>query len=211
MPTPSELNKIKAAVADAAAALLARDTNADLTAEELAEELAESMIDSMVETYEAIQAKSYNLVVVASFKEPDGHVHTAAVGPLSTRAQQRARDVGERFAWDYKTRKGTGRYTLVPLVRNPNEAWDTARAQGLVEFEHHLLSVIPGETPGYEPMRFDLTEPERARISAEAQWQMDPGLLARLGPGCTCGLDTSLLKEQGKYFLCPRHPEENRD
>jgi len=122
------MKKIKAAVASAAAALLARDSNEDVTAESLAEELASSMIESMVSAYEEIQAKSYNLVVLGHFRLSETESYAAAVGPLSTRAVQRARDMGEHFAWDYKTRKGTGKYTLVPLVRTANEAWDEARA-----------------------------------------------------------------------------------
>lgn len=166
--TPSELSKVAQRVAD----LLARESNVDLTAEELATEIAASA----VEVYEEIQAKSYNLVVVASFKLPDGAVHTAAVGPLSTRAKQRARDLGARFAWDYKTRRGDGKYSLVPLVRNPNEAWDEARAQQVEKI-------------------IEVTRPSLS---------LDP-----YGPACTCGLDTTLLQEQGKYFLCPRHSEES--
>jgi hypothetical protein len=177
VPTPGELNKIKSAVAKAAADLLARDDNAEKSAEDIALEISEAVTEAVVTTYEEIQAKSYNLVVVASFKLPDGTVHTAAVGPLSTRAKQRAREFGERFAWDYKTRTGTGMYSLVPLIRNPAEAWDEARAQEI----HALMPAVL-----------------RGALSS------DP-----FGPACTCGLDTSLLQEQGKYFLCPRHPEES--
>jgi hypothetical protein len=179
--TPGELNKIKSAVAKAAADLLARNSNEETTAESLAEELADMVAETVVEAYEEIQAKSYNLVVVAQFELNGNHRYTAAVGPLSTRAQQRARDVGERFAWDYKTRKGTGRYTLMPLIRNPSEAWDEARA-----LEAHTLEYIEART-------------DRGSLSS------DP-----FGPACTCGLDTALLQEQGKYFQCPRHPEEEK-
>lgn len=177
MPTPGELNKIKSAVAKAAADLLARDENAEKSAEDIAEEISEAVTETVVTAYEEIQAKAYNLVVVASFRLPEGSVHTAAVGPLSTRAKQRARELGERFAWDYKTRTGTGMYTLVPLIRNPAEAWDEARAQEI----HALIPTV-----------------ERGALSS------DP-----FGPACICGLDTTLLQEQGKYFQCPRHPEES--
>ena len=68
VPTPGELNKIKAAVAEAAAALLARESNEETTAESLAEELADAVVSTVVDTYEEIQAKSYNLVVVAAFE-----------------------------------------------------------------------------------------------------------------------------------------------
>lgn len=201
--TPSELNKIKSAVAQAAAGLLARDSNAETTAESLAEELADSVVEAMITKYEEIQAKSYNLVIVSSFRLPDGDVHTAAVGPLSTRAKQRARDVGERFAWDYKSRRGEGRYTLVPLVRNPSEAWDEARRAGLDEYVSTLGSITKGTEPTYEPMRLDLDEAVRGRITAD--WQMDPEILRRKsGPACVCGLDRT------GELVCPRHPEERR-
>lgn len=161
--TPGELGKIRAAVAEAAAALLARESNEETTAEALADELADSMIDAMISTYEEIQAKSYNLVVVASFKLPDSGVHTAAVGPLSTRAKQRARDLGERFAWDYKSRTGSGKYTLVPLIRNPGEAWDEARA-------HEVKGIAA------------LNQLSRSALS------LDP-----FGPACVCGLKEDLI------------------
>lgn len=177
--TPSELKKI----ADQVAALLARESNSDLTAEELATEVTEAI----VEVYEAIQAKSYNLIVLAHFTPGDDSFYTAAVGPLSTRAVQRARGIGERFAWDYKTRRGTGKFALVPLVRDPAKAWDAARNADLVEYEHQLSSIVPksGE-PSYEPMRLGLDDETRARITAD--WQVDPEILSRkYQPHCLCG------------------------
>lgn len=201
--TPGERNKIKSAVAQAAADLLARESNAETTAETLADELADTVVDSVVDKVEEIMAKSYNLVVVASFRLPEGDTYTAAVGPLSTRAQQRARDVGERFAWDYRSRRGEGKYTLVPLIRNPSEAWDEARREGLDEYVSTLGSVVRGTEPTYEPMRLDLSEAIRGRITAD--WQMDPDILRRKsGPACVCGLDRT------GELTCPRHPEAFR-
>lgn len=201
MLTSGELKKIADAVAD----LLSRDSNAETSAEELAMEVSESIVS----LYEEIQAKSYNLVIVSSFKLPDGGVHTAAVGPLSTRAKQRARDMGERFAWDYRTRRGEGKYTLVPLVRDPREAWDEARNAGLEEYEHHLSSVTPGVEVSYEPMRLDLPDAVRARITAD--WQMDPEILTRrFGPHCLCGRYTFVATTNlGDPVTkgCPLHPE----
>lgn len=118
--TPGELTKVGKLVAD----LLARPDNSELSAEELGREVAETIISA----YEEAQAKSYNLIVLGHFRLESDKSYVAAVGPLSTRAPMRARGVGERFAWDYKTRTGTGKYTLVPLVRDPSEAWDEARA-----------------------------------------------------------------------------------
>lgn len=201
--TPGELNKIKSAVAKAAADLFAREANEENTAESLAEELSEAVTEAMVSMYEEIQAKSYNLVVVSSFRLAE-EVYTAAVGPLSTRATQRARGLGERFAWDYKTRTGEGKYTLVPLVRNPHEAWDEARREGLQEFEKFLDSITPGVEATYEAMRFEMPDSVRARITPT--WQADPDILGRLyGPACICALRSVRLDG----MPCPRHPEGN--
>lgn len=204
--TPGELNKLTKIVAD----LLARDSNTELTAEEVASEVT----SAIVEAYEEIQAKNYNLIVLGHFTPGDGSHHVAAVGPLSTRAVQRARGIGERFAWDYKTRKGTGRFVLVPLVRNPNEAWDTARLGELGEFEKHLESVSGSDDePTYEAMRFDIPALRRSEIVAT--WQQDPDILSKkYAPGCTCGLSERYITGNKGYskhgvptMECPRHPE----
>ena len=167
---------------------------AGLTVEEAAEKV--------IAAYEAVQATSHNLIVLAEFRPLTGAgpAYLSAVGPLSTRAVKAAREVGERFAWDYKTRKGTGRFMLVPLVRHPHEAWDAARDAELVEYEHHLSAVTPGVEPTYEPMRFELPEAVRASITAE--WQADTETLApKLGPQCLCGL----ARDGG--VTCLRHPD----
>lgn len=207
--TPGELKKIRAAVAEAAAALLARETNGDATAESLAEELADSVVSSVVDTYEAIQTKAYNLVVLGYFQTVDGVHHAAAVGPLSTRATKRARDMGEGFAWDYKTRRGTGRYVVVPLVRNPREAWDGVREEAAVEHDGVWSSPVSGVEGSYEPMRFEMPENVRASISAE--WQVSEELLTKkFGPVCRCGRRREVWRAEGggeDDGSCPRHPE----
>lgn len=204
--TPGELKKIVSSVAD----ILARESNDSLTAEELATEVAEKIVSE----YEAIQAKSYNLIVLGHFTPGDGSHHVAAVGPLSTRAVQRARDIGERFAWDYKTRRGTGKFTLVPLVRDPARAWDAARNADLTEYEHQLSSIVPGSgEPSYEPMRLDLPNEVRARITAD--WQADPEILSRkYGPHCLCGRYTFAKTSNLGHPVtpgCPLHREGEGD
>ncbi len=196
--TPGELAKVSRAVAD----ILAREGNDALSAEELAAEITEQIISS----YEEIQAKAYNLIVLGHFRLDDDTSYVAAVGPLSTRAKARAREVGERFAWDYKTRKGTGKFVLVPLIRNPAEAWDDARLSHLLEYEGNMGSVTPGVEPSYEPMRFDLPDAVRARI-ASMQEADEPyyntGDPYRKGLTCVCGL---VAVRNGEH-TCPRHPE----
>lgn len=171
----------------AVATVLGSEENESLTAEEVAERA--------IEAYEAEHAKSHNLIVLGHFRLSENESYVAAVGPLSTRATARAREVGERFAWDYKTRRGTGQFVLVPLVRNPNEAWDDARLSQLIEYEGHLGSVTPGVEPGYEPMRFDLSDAARARIEASLKEEV----VNTTGPACTCGLTGEIG--------CPRHLE----
>lgn len=211
--TPGELTKIKAAVAEAAAALLAREGNENLTAEDLAEELAQGATEALVASYEAIQEKSYNLVVVGHFTTADGKPYMAAVGPLSTRATARARGLGERFAWDYRSRTGSGKYALVPLVRNPAEAWDQTRADKAPKAKADRKGVIPGIEPSYEPNNFEMSAEALASISAE--WEIDPDLLARkFGPACLCGLpDHPRYNGLGDPadMTCPRHGPKESD
>lgn len=204
--TPGELAKIRAAVADAAAALFAREDNENLTAEMLGEELAEAVVDTVISSYEEIQAKAYNLIVLGHFRLDDDTSYVAAVGPLSTRAKMRAKEVGERFAWDYKSRRGTGKFVLVPLIRNPAEAWDDVRLAQLIEYEGRMGSITPGVEPSYEPMRFELPDEVRARI-ASMEEANEPyyatGEPYEKGLTCACGL-VSVRKGEA---ACPRHPE----
>ncbi len=212
MLTPSELSKIKAAAAEAVAALLARESNADTTAEELASDISEAMTDTMIEMYEGFEDAKRNLVVLGHFRLDDDASYVAAVGPLSTAAPARARAVGERFAWDYKTRSGTGQYVLVPLIRDPAKAWDEARNAGLTEFDGHLGSITPGTETSYEPWRLHLPEEVRAAITAD--WQVDPEIFARAtAAGCTCGLSERYITGNRGYSKhgiptreCARHP-----
>lgn len=175
----------------AVAAVLGSEENESLTAEEVAEKT--------IEAYEAEKAKANNLIVLGHFRISETESYVAAVGPLSTRATARAREVGERFAWDYKTRRGTGQFVLVPLIRNPNEAWDEVRLAQLIEYEGHLGSITPGIAPGYEPMRFDIPEATRARIAASAMEAVENTTV----PACTCGLPNVRLAVD----VCARHPE----
>lgn len=204
------MKKITAAVAD----LLAREGNEALSAEQLAEEIATEIVSQ----YEEIQAKSYNLIVLGHFTPGDGSYHVAAVGPLSTRATKRAKDIGERFAWDYKTRRGTGKFTLVPLVRSPNEAWDDARKGDYDEYQAFMsTSVTPGVEPSYEAMRFEIPDEVRALIKAD--WHQDPDVIKRkYAPACTCGLSEKYIEGNKGYSKhgvpikdCQRHPKEGSD
>jgi hypothetical protein len=183
---------------NAVASVLGDPENADLTAEEVAEKA--------IEAYEAEQAKTHNLIVLGHFRISETESYVAAVGPLSTRATARAREVGERFAWDYKTRRGTGQFVLVPLVRNPNEAWDEARLSQLLEYEGQMGSVTPGIEPGYEPMRFDLPDEVRKRITANEA--VNESYYATGGPyevGLTCVCALRSVREDKQ--ICLRHPE----
>lgn len=210
--TSGETDKIKAAVAQATAALLARESNADITAEKLADEITEAVTGTVIGMYEEFEETKRNLIVLGHFRLEDDTSYVAAVGPLSTTAPARARAVGERFAWDYKTRTGSGRYVLVPLIRDPAKAWDDARNAGLTEFDGHLGSITPGVETSYEPWRLHLPEAVRAAITAD--WQADPEIFTRAtAAGCTCGLSERYITGNRGYskhgiptMECPRHP-----
>lgn len=194
MPSQGEIKAV--------ASVLGDPENAELTAEEVAEKA--------IQAYEEQLAKTHNLIVLGHFRLNETESYVAAVGPLSTRATARARGVGERFAWDYKTRKGAGKFVLVPLIRNPNEAWDDLRLSHLVEYEGHMGSVTPGVEPSYEPMRFELSDETRARIAAMADAE-EPyyatGEPYEKGPACVCGV----LSVREGVRTCTCHPKESSD
>lgn len=156
----------------AVASVLGDPGNAELSAEEVAERA--------IAAYEAVQAKTHNMIVLGHFRLSETESYVAAVGPLSTRAQAAARGVGERFAWDYKTRKGTGKYVLVPLIRNPNEAWDEARSMQVEAVREAATRGALSSDPYGPACTCGL--PEHPRYNS-------------LG-------DLAVL-------MCPRHPEEN--
>lgn len=190
-------SRIVKAVAD----VLSDPENAALSAEEVAEKV--------IDVYEARTADTHNLIVLGWFTDGEGEPYIAAVGPLSTKAPARARSLGERFAWDYKTKSGTGRYMLIPLIRHPDRAWDEARVAGLREYDQHLGSVTPGIEPSYEPMRFEI--PSATRDAITASWTVDPEIFARASAAaCTCGLpDHPRYNSLGNPATqgCQRHPE----
>lgn len=159
MPTAGELKKIAKVIAD----LLAREDNSERTAEELAAEISEAAIS----TYEDIKAKTHNLIVLGHFRLDDDTSYVAAVGPLSTRAAVAARNIGERFAWDWRTKRGTGKFVLVPLIRDTNAAWDAARAASSVETEQLAI----GQT-----------------LEDALSIHVDDQLSRKYGPVCVCGL-----------------------
>lgn len=140
----------------AVAKVLADEANADLTAEEVAEKA--------IEAYEEVLSRTHRLIALGHFTYPDRGQFVAAAGPLSTRAAKAARELGAGFAWDWKTRRGEGKFLLVPLVRHPRDAWNAAR---------------------------DLLDPAGAAL--RDAFDAVPGDVTsrRYGPTCTCGLPTA--------------------
>lgn len=160
MPLPREIKAV--------ATILSDPQNAELTAEEVAEKA--------IEVLDELRSKTDNLIVLGHFRINEDESYVAAVGPLSTRATARARGVGEHFAWDYKTRKGTGKFVLVPLIRDPREAWDHLRKEQRPPLE---VQQAFGEMPYYAT-----------------------GVPYSSVPACICGV--KLEREQ--LIACPRHP-----
>lgn len=173
MPTRGELKAV--------AQVLSNPQNSDLTAEEVAEKA--------IEAYEAQRAKTHNLIVLGHFRLDNDTSFVSAVGPLSSRAVTAARDMGERFAWDWRTKRGTGKFVRVPLIRDPHAAWDAARAATDVETEQLVI----GEA-----------------LEDALSIQMDDQLTARYGPTCICGLpDRPRYNSLGHLasIACQLHPE----
>lgn len=179
MATPGEIRKISKTVAD----LLSRDSNTELTSEELAAEVSEAAIS----LYEEMRSKTHNMIVLGHFRLEDDSSFVAAVGPVSTRAPAAARSIGEKFAWDWRTKRGTGHYVLVPLVRDPNEAWDTARSEQVRSITDHLdLDHVEGEGNTYF-------------ATGSSPYQRHPA--------CVCG--TRAVREG--VLVCVRHPDGRGD
>lgn len=174
-----------------------------------AEEVAEAAISRLDE----VRSTTHNLVVVGRFSFDLEKQYMAALGPLSSRAPKAAREVGSRFAWDYKTRRGEGSFTVLPLLRNPQAAWDFLREREVPEESARkaLGSITPSTVgePGYEPMRFNLPDEVLDRITAD--WEPTK----EYGPTCTCGLTKEYTLANRGYAkhgiagaACAYHGEE---
>jgi hypothetical protein len=178
--------------------LLADPENEGLTAEELGER-AIDLLDSL-------RAKTQNLIVVGRFGFEDT-LFEAALGPLSTRAPVAARELGQRFAYDYKTKVGHGVFKLLPILRTPAAAWDYARQQ-----------VTPAPKGARENPHLPLQEAVQRQISEAMAWEPNPDVLKSLRPACTCALRNQVKSSTGSRFQtgptpvmapCARHPERN--
>lgn len=184
-PTPGELKRIAKVVAD----LLARSENSELTAEELAAEVSEAAIS----TFEEIRANTHNMIILGHFRLDGDQSFVAAVGPLSTRASVAAREIGERFAWDWRTKRGTGKFVRVPLIRDPRAAWDAARGATPIDTEHLEIGAALEDA-----------------LSINVQDQLS----RRYGPTCICGLpDHPRYNSLGDAatMVCPLHPERTHE
>lgn len=177
------------------ATVLADPENADLTAEEVAEKVISAL--------DAKRAATHNLIVVGRFGFPDSPQFEAALGPLSTRAKTAARQLGEGFAWDYKTKIGNGRYKLLPILRHPRAAWDFVRTK--------MEESTP--TPGRENPHLPLERDVQLAISEAMAWVPDPALLHSLQPACSCASPLERFPNRTSAGdlvtanVCPRHPE----
>lgn len=182
---------------DAVADILADERNDDLFADQIAELIIAALED--------VQAKTNNLIIVGRFSFDGVSAYEAALGPFRTRAVAAARAVGERFAWDYKTRMGSGKYQFLPLHRTPQAAWDHVRER------EGYAKVKYGREDPHMPLATDVQH----AVSEAMRWRHDPDDLSFWGPGCTCGLRNQARAGSGGQFLteepplfasCLRHP-----
>lgn len=110
-----------------------------------AEEIAQLCIDEL----DDLRAGSHRLAVVGQISYgAQEQTHTVVLGPFRaplklsdqdrfrdalTRPCTAAREAGRNLAWDTKTGKGLGRFTLVPAFMKPRDAWDFYRGQDVAE------------------------------------------------------------------------------
>jgi hypothetical protein len=86
--------------------------------------------EQIIAALNQVRENAKRFVVVANLKWPgDEMFHLWATGPFNTENQANA--VGETFAVDPATRRGTGRWRAVPILspaaKPARSAWDTIR------------------------------------------------------------------------------------
>jgi len=81
----------------------------------------------VLEAAEASREKTAKFAAVGQFSLPDGPLNHMVVAPFSTELQ--ARRAGEGLQYDPKTKTGSGRFMVVPVVNSHRQAWDMIRPE----------------------------------------------------------------------------------
>lgn len=105
-------------------------------------------------------SQARRLAVVGQIQpRPQDPAYTVILGPFHARGtldshekflravggNVAARESGEHLAWDYKTKKGRGRFMLAPAFMKPRDAWDFWRGSGPADEVAEVIEAIPAE------------------------------------------------------------------
>lgn len=189
----------------AVAAILTDPENQNRTAEELA--------SIVIEALDETRAQFHRVAVVGQIRFPEapGTVHTAVLGPFSSRSRLdsperferalrgrlAARTIGQELAVDPKTKTAQARFIIAPAFLRPRDAWEFYRA---------------------EEWRDRIPRERLENIQATIQ-RWEPGLWAReVNPPPACHCASQRPGRVNRLFTgevttpgpCPRHGDYER-
>ncbi len=100
----------------------------------------EAYAEELIEVVEEFHANAERLLVVGQVQpEGDESLYTVALGPFTARGtldteakwdkaakeSTKAHEAGGKLAWHTTSKKGRGRYMVVPIFKSPRDVWDT--------------------------------------------------------------------------------------
>lgn len=98
--------------------ILEDETNTDKSTEEIAE--------ALIDAIDAVRAKHNRLAVVARYTWDQETWHLAVLGPISTRSEKSALDMGASMAGS-TAHPGSGKFMLAPIYSNTRAAWEAIK------------------------------------------------------------------------------------
>lgn len=105
---------------------------------------AEGIPRRILDAIDDKRSTTHRIAVVGQIKYDEAPgIHTVVLGPFSARGyldspekfiratagETASRDAGQGLAWDSKTKRGKGRFMLVPVLRSARDAWDFYRGE----------------------------------------------------------------------------------
>ncbi|OEJ24261.1 hypothetical protein AS594_06950 [Streptomyces agglomeratus] len=117
---------------------------ADEVIEAVEGDRAEGIPRRILDAIDDKRSTTHRIAVVGQiqYDEAPG-IHTVVLGPFTARGyvdspekfirattgETASRDAGQGLAWDSKTKRGRGRFMLVPVLRSARDAWDFYRGE----------------------------------------------------------------------------------
>lgn len=144
-PVPSEKSRMTSSPEVTAAAKVLNQNHEGLTARDVAK--------LVLEAAESAREKSAKFSAIGQFSLPDGSLNHIVIAPFSTELQ--ARKAGEGLQYDPKTKTGSGRFMVVPLVNDHRQAWDLIRPPAVDPHEWITQSIERQRAGQSDPPNLD--------------------------------------------------------